>query len=92
VNIRLLSAGFITAKLFTGQRVIILGYRNVNVSVRKPRQGEVDPPKAWIGPALWLEFEDSSRHHGYAPETIVELTQAYHSITQAREAAFRRIS
>lgn len=86
MNIQLLAAGFIVARLFTGQQVIILGYRNVHVKVRKSQPSEKDPPKAWIGPALWLEFEDGTRHHGYAPETILSTLQAYHGLEQAKEA------
>jgi hypothetical protein len=86
MNIALLSSGFVAARLFTGRPVIILGFRNVHVKVRKPQPGEIDPPQDWIGPALWLEFKDGTRHHGYAPETVVELIQAYFSIGQARAA------
>jgi hypothetical protein len=63
--------------------------------VKAPKkEGKRDPdewiPKDWIGPALCLEFEDGSRHHGYDPSTIVETFQTYHGIEQAREATFKK--
>lgn len=90
-NIHLLQAGYITAKLFTGRPVLIIGWRMVIPPPRPPKPPKKNPdefekPPPWEGAALLLEFEDGSRHHGYDPATIEELGQAFHGLNQARAA------
>lgn len=89
-NISLLSAGYVTATLFTGRRVIIRGWRMVGPSAEELERlrREKDRKPRWIGAALCLEFEDGSIHHGYDPATVTELHQAFHSLGQARAHAF----
>lgn len=82
--LHLIASGYVVARLFNGRAVIILGWRSVHV--KAPKSSAPDGPKDWIGPALHLEFDDGSRHHGYAPEAVTELIQSYHGIEQAREA------